>query len=295
MNILNKQFSISALIIIAIFTSAACSLDIAGGAGAKADLKPAENQSNATKTDEKSVETKAVTQQTKQENTLTVFDGREFDREPKTGTAGDKQLVNKEYQSKKDIINQKPGLECFETDAPVPDIVDAAEGSFTKPNAKQKVLLYELCRNGRAFGVGGIIVVENGQSVAHYVYGENGLFAGLLPLADANKNGLSEIVFIAQGSGQGYFNTAIDIFEFKAGDLEFIGSTETYSSNSGAVENDAKALSTAYKISIQPANNPIFYRETYQQKGSAKTWTLTKKAEKFSLNTGEPIKYYKIN
>lgn len=294
MNKLNKRLTILAVIICTAVT--ACNSDIVGGGnsgGAKSDVPAVTNRNSAAKADNKATEEKTEPQ-TKQENTIEVYDGRKFESEPKAGTDAEKQLAEKEFKLHENDILQKVGFKCEEGDEGV-SITETAEGSFTKPNSSQKVLLYERCRAGRAFGVGGILIVENGKAVAHYAYGENGLFAGISSLPDVNKNGLSELVFLSVGTGQGYSNSAIDVFEFKAGDLDFLGRTETYSSNSGAVTDRTKAKTEASKISVEPAANPAFFRETYEQKGSSQKWSQVKKAEKFSLNKGEPIKYHKIS
>lgn len=288
-----KKLSILIVVlIIACLTTAACSSEIAGE-GAKSDVLPVTNQTGATRADNKPTEEKNEPQ-TKQENLVEVYDGRKLESKPKAGTEAEKQLAEKEYKLHETAILQKVGFNCEEGDEDV-SITETAAGSFTRPNSSQKVLLYERCRAGRAYGVGGILIVENGKSVAHYAYGENGLFAGLSSLPDVNKNGLSEIVLLSIGAGQGYANSAIDVFEFKTDDLDFLGRTETYSSNSGAVTDTTKVKTEAVKVSAQPAANPVFFRETYEQKGSSQKWSPVKKAEKFSLNKGEPIKYHKIS
>lgn len=250
-----------------------------GKTESNADQKPAEDKAQA---------------EIPQTEMVNVFDGR---NEPKENeeTPAEKLLINKEFKLKKSVIMQKINLQCDEGTEEGVSIVGSAEGSFTKPESRQKVFLYEHCRSGRAFGIGGIMVIENGKVVAHYSYGENGLDSGIFALPDVNKNGLSEIVLIAYGSGQGYTNAVINLFEFKAGNFDFLGGTQVYDDNSGAVENELKAETTAYRISVQPSGNPAFFRDKYQKKGAAKNWSLIKKSEKFALDKDDPGVYIKIS
>ena len=231
---------------------------------------------------------------TPKEEIVNIIDGRE-ERLEKEGTEAEKQLVNKEFKLKEAEILKKSQFQCDEGTEEGIEIIGTAEGSFTKPNSSQKVFLYERCRAGRAFGIGGILVVEDGKAVSHYTYGENGLDSGIFSLPDVNKNGLSEMVIIAAGSGQGYMNVAIYLFELKDGNMKFMGNTPIYDDNSGAMENESKIETNAYKISVQTADNPVFLREHYQKKGNAAKWSLIKKSAKFSLEKGDAGKYLKIS
>lgn len=233
---------------------------------------------------------------TQQTGLVEVYDGRNADTgSPKAPSAADTKLVTDEFKRSEAVIKQKLGDKyCFEpADAEV-NVYNSVEGAFTKPNSKQKAFLYAVCELGRGFGVGGILIVENDTVAAHYV-GQISWGSVLSTLPDINKNEVSEIVISGGGSGQGYTSNSIELLDFKAGNLNVLGETETYSDNSGAVENDSKARTTAYKISVQPANNPVFFRETYDKKGNAKNFSLTKKSEKFSLSKGEGAGYVKIS
>lgn len=286
---MRRNTKLSAILLIICGVLSACgSVNVGGG--------QAENKSTET-VQKPPVENKSNTQQTAtdtKDEALTVIDGRE-DREEKTATEAEKQLVNKEFKLKEAAIMKSSQFECDEGTEEGVEIIGTAEGSFTKPNSSQKVFLYERCRAGRAFGIGGILVVEDGKSVAHYTYGENGLDSGIFSLPDVNKDGLSEVVLVGVGSGQGYLNAAISLFEFKNGNFNYLGNAAVFDDNSGAVEDESKIITTAYKISVQSASSPIFFRETYEKKGKAEKWSLMKKSEKFSLDKSEPGKYVKIN
>jgi hypothetical protein len=231
---------------------------------------------------------------TQQQELVNVIDGRK-DWEEKDGTKEETDFVNKEYKRNEAAILKSTELECDEGTEDGVSIVGTAEGSFTKSNSSQKIYLYERCRSGRSFGIGGILVAENGKAVTHYSYGENGLDSGIFSLPDINKNGLSEIGIVAGGTGQGYTNTAVYLFEFKDGKMNFLGSAATFDDNSGAMEDDSKVETNAYKISVQSGEKPVFFREHYQKKGSAEKWSLVKKSEKFSLEKGDVGKYNKIS
>jgi hypothetical protein len=252
-----------------------------------------EKQSENVVNENKRVENKATTA-TPRNDLIEIFDGRIEERKEKTATSSEKQFVEAEFKRNETAIMQKSKFECDEGTEEGVEIIGVAEGAFTAPKSAQKAFLYERCRAGRAFGIGGIMIVEGEKVAAHYTYGENGLESGILSLPDVNKNGLSEIVLVGSGTGQGYTSGGIDLLEFKAGDINFLGNAETYSDNSGAVEGD-KVETVAQKISVQPAAEPEFFREIYEKRGSAKAFSLNKKLEKFVLSKREPAKFVKIS
>ena len=261
---------------------------------ASAGTEKIDNPARNTRTSENKSSENQTSPETKQPVRIEVYDGRVAEEKEPQPTAAEEKLLGGEFARDEASILQKVKTSC-DDDAPENiSIVGNAEGSFTKPDAAQKAFLYERCRSGRSFGIGGIMIVEDEKVVAHYVYGENGLYLSISSLPDINQNGLSEIIFEGGGTGQGYTVGAIDIFEFKAGNLAFLGDAETYSDNGGAVENEQKALATAYKISVEPSANPIFWRETYEKKGTAENWSLDKRAEKFTLNKADAPTFIKI-
>lgn len=226
-----------------------------------------------------------------QTNKLTlIYDGRDAIKEAvSSATEAEKKLIEKEVLKKEAVIKGKTELECDENEF---DVLGAASGSFTKATASQKVFLYELCRSARTFGIGGIVVVEDGKIVAHYTYGENGLYADIAFVSDINQNGLSEILLIAVGMGQGYTLGAVEIIEITSGGIESFGIADVYSDDYGNVS--AKTSATAYKVSAQTGKTPVYFRETYSQKNEEAKWTLVKKSQKFSLRKDYTPKYNKI-
>lgn len=230
----------------------------------------------------------------KKQVAVTVYDGRD-DKEGTQATTAEKKLVGDEYNARKTVIAGKVKVDCDEETTDGIEIDGVADGAFTKAGAAEKVYLYEVCRSGRSFGIGGLMFVDNGKVIAHYVYGDGGLYSGIASLPDIDKNGLSEIVLEGGGTGQGYTEGAIDIFQNGGGGLVFIGRTDTYSDDSGAVTDDSKSLSTAYKISVTPAAKPIFSRDTYEKKGTTKIWSLIKNNEKLGLKKSDAPKFTKIS
>lgn len=259
-------------------------------------------QSNSAANDKKQPENKAPENKNVSENqppdAVKIYDGRETDIEQAEPTAVDQELMTREFAAKKSVIKQKFGERyCDESEPENVSVLSVAEGSFTKLNSKQSAFLYEVCSMGSShFGVGGVVIFEDGKAVSHYVYGEEGVFnGGLFALPDINKNGLSELMMTEGQTHQGYSSESIEIVEFKDGNLTNIGGTQVSNDNSGASEDEAKAESEAYKITVQPSADPIFYRETYGRKGNANDWSLTKQSEKFALEKDRFGKNYKIN
>ena len=223
---------------------------------------------------------------------IPVFDGRD-DSESVPPAVGEYDLIKKEVRKNESIIRETTGITCEEDDFSSLDISGMTNGSFTKPNAQQKAYLYELCRSGRAFGIGGIVVVENSRIVAHYVYGENGLDSDIAALPDINQNGFSEIMLIGGGTGQGYTQNAVEIIELTPGGVNAFGIADTYEDNFGT--EDAKKSATAYKISVLSGKTPVFFREAYTRKSESGKWLLKGKSQKFALRRDYEPKFHKIS
>lgn len=217
-----------------------------------------------------------------------IYDGRTEARTSRA-TRPEEQLIEREVRKKESVIKQKSSLDC---DDDTFSVSGAADGSFTKPKSAQRAVLYELCRSGRSFGIGGIVIIENGKIIAHYTYGDNGLDSNLAALPDINENGLSEIVLIGGGNGQGYTAGTVEIIEMTPRGVQFFGTAETYSDDYGTGK--PKTSGTAYKVSVQKGKTPTYFRETYAQKSAQGKWTLAKKSHKFSLTKDYNPKYNKI-
>lgn len=224
-----------------------------------------------------------------QTNNLTaVYDGRTGLKLARI-SAENQKLIETEVRKKEKFLKEKINVVCDEEEF---SVFDAAAGAFTRAGSSQKAFMYELCRSGRSFGIGGIVIVEDGKIVSHYAYGENGLYIGLIAVPDINQNGIQEILLIGSGSGQGYTSSAIETYEILNGKLNFLGRASVYDDNYGTGKRVLEA--TAYKIFAQKATAPIFTREAYIQKGENAKWVLTRKAQRFSLSKTDPPKIYKV-
>ena len=222
-----------------------------------------------------------------------VFDGRDAAASVPP-TPAETALISREVRKNEAAIREATEIVCEEDDFSDFGISGMASGAFTKPGARQKVYLYELCRSGRSFGIGGIVVVENSQTVvAHYVYGENGLDSDINALPDINQNGFSEIMLVGGGTGQGYSEGAVEIIELTPGGVKTFGIADTYEDNFGT--DSAKKSATAYRISVLPGKSPSFFRETYARKSYAGKWLLTGNARKFALRLDYEPKWHKIS
>jgi hypothetical protein len=162
----------------------------------------------------------------------------------------------------------------------------AAAGAFTKAGARQKAFLYEFCQTENAFANNGIVVLEDGRVVAHFVY-EGAQTAGLDALPDINGNGRDELLITNYGGmHQGISATGIDVLEFSNGAMAIseIGATQIDYDASGASE-DGKGAVYSYKISVARGAQPVFYREKFVPRG--KIWrkvAAAQKAEMFRLD-----------
>jgi hypothetical protein len=223
---------------------------------------------------------------------VVVADGRDeaVSKEP---AAEDTAFAEREFAANEAKILDSSSMDCDDGSKGM-SVLAAVSGSFTKAGVEQKALLYEYCRAGRSFGIGGVIIAEGNTAVAHYAFGENGLFYDMSSIKNLRGKGIDAIVLSAAGSGQGYSSNDVSIFEFTGGKLDFLGSADTYESNSGAAEKDADILTTAYRVSVQTGSDLTFYRDTFEQKGGAKDWKETSKGKKFELNKETPGKFVKI-
>ncbi|HEY8561205.1 MAG TPA: hypothetical protein VIL74_12590 [Pyrinomonadaceae bacterium] len=221
-----------------------------------------------------------------------LIDGRDASA-PAPLTVEETRFIVKEVRRQEPVIRQISGLDCEEDETSSLSVGSVIKGSFTKPNAEQKAYLYELCRSGRAFGIGGIVVVEDGRVAAHYVYGENGLDSDIAALPDINRNGFSEIMMVGGGNGQGYTQGAVEIIEFTPGGVHTFGIADTYEDNFGT--EGGKKSARAFKVSVLPGKSPVFFREGYVRNGEQGKWTQTVKSEKFRLRLDYEPKWHKIS
>lgn len=222
---------------------------------------------------------------------VTIADGR--DESSPTKSQNDDEFVAKVVKAKEAAILKSSSMKC---DGPAKaETLGVTNGAFTTSGTPQKAYLYELCRAGRSFGIGGIIIADGDNVSAHYTFGENGLYSSIGSVPDMNKNGVAEIILAGSGTGQGYTESSVSLMEFGSGTITFLGSASTFSDNSGAAAEDTQIKATAYRITAEPSQAPDFFRTTYERAGAATAWTETKKGEKFTLDKAESAKFVKID
>jgi len=194
------------------------------------------------------------------QNAKPIFDGRLTLTPTKLSSSEEKLMKDKVVPAaRKSWHERERDQECGTGFASTP--TDIAAGSFTKPKADQKAILYQYCEVGHDMTLNGIAVIENGQVVAHVVYEGGGDHAiGALP--DINGNGLSEILLAAGGTNQGITWGSISIIELGGTEVTQFGRTETLSDECGRAD-DKNAKTKAYRISVKAGPSPAFYREVY--------------------------------
>ena len=149
-----------------------------------------------------------------------------------------------------------------------------ANGAFTKSGAAQTVVFYQFCQTGNGLGNNGLVLIENGKVLGSYVF-EGGWANDIKAAPDLNQNGLDEfLVYYSGGMHQGQGGTGADVMEFSGADIKGLGWFQA--------ESFTEEDSTAYKISVKPAKNPLFYREKYVSTGDDK-WRKSGKIAAFKL------------
>lgn len=163
-------------------------------------------------------------------------------------------------------------------------ITGKAKGSFTKQNAAQTAFIYEFCQTGNGFANDGIVIVEAGKIVAHYLY-EGAWTLDLTSLPDINNNGIDElVVHNSGGMHQGIFGTGLDILEISPKGIKEIGATQTSYNDCGAGLSK-NCRDDSYKITADKDEIPIFYSQKFVQ--VRKKWKplgKTVKAKMFKLD-----------
>jgi hypothetical protein len=167
-------------------------------------------------------------------------------------------------------------------------ILDGAEGSFTRPNAKQKGILYEYCESGHNFAEDGIVVFEGDRVVAHIVY-EGGWGGGLQSVPDIDGSGQSRILIVGGGTNMGENGQTASMIELSEKGVKNFGSTETYHDDCGVSETvDPEPKEAAYKIFARKGTAPVFYRETFTGEcAQMEKWAKSGALEQITLDDAE--------
>lgn len=144
-------------------------------------------------------------------------------------------------------------------------VIGVAEGSFTKPHASQKAILYQYCVTAHNFALDGIAVLEKGDIAGHIVYAgswESGIVA--LPAFDGGAR--SEILVATGGINCGELWGMISLLEVSANGVRKFGRAETYHDYCGALPETAERGATTYRWYVRTGAAPLFYREAFKRK-----------------------------
>ncbi len=123
---------------------------------------------------------------------------------------------------------------------------------------------------GAWFARNGIVIVEDQQILAHFVYdGTSGDYA-ILAVPDVDGDGLSEILVVSGSTGQGQTTSVGDLLGWSAKGIKKLGLLDTYEDDCGTGQ-----TKTAFRILAQPGPKPSFFRQEYQGTCERKGWRKT--------------------
>jgi hypothetical protein len=178
-----------------------------------------------------------------------------------------------------------------------------APGSFTRPRATQKAILYSYCQTGHNFAYNGIVVFEADRVVAHIAY-EGGWSGGIVALPDIDGNGQSEILIITGGTSMGAGWQVISVIALSEKGVRNFGHTETYSGDCDSQSASSKGTETTYRLFVREGPKPVFYRETFigdcgkptqwRQLGNRERITLRDTAQSPNTSWSMNVKYVRL-
>lgn len=272
-----KRFSVLTIALICGLAMSACAASektdenkAAGGTAANENKSAVENKTAKNESSENA-----------QKKSIEVFDGRGGAVKNTKPSEAEIALVEKDVRvkSQEDFLKKQLGGLAENVDwSKEFSVSDVAEGAFTKPNSKQKAVLY------RYSYTNGVVIVEDGNIVAHFSGGpgDYAFYTAIKSLPDVNQNGLSEIILFRNVEDNE--DVIPYLFESKDGAIKFLGEGKYFSSSYAAGDDtdSEKAKQTAYRVTVEPSKNPTFLQETFERTASKGSWKLTKKAEKFS-------------
>lgn len=147
------------------------------------------------------------------------------------------------------------------------NLIGSVDGAFTRPDAKQRVIVYELCQTGNGFANNGIGVFENGRVVAHFVE-EGGWHLEVRKAPDLNRNGRAELILeTGGGMHQGYTGSSVTVLEIGETEVADLG---TYLAYTNECENYApgKYCDRSYKLTASAGPQPSFFAQKFVNRGT---------------------------
>jgi hypothetical protein len=137
---------------------------------------------------------------------------------------------------------------------------DGAEGSFTRPGARQRAYLYSYCFVSRVMGgVGGIAVIEDGRVVAHVPFESTSY--GLDAVPDLNGDGRSEMMIHDgdYGQGIGVYVGSFATLEPGGRTLRWLGTYHVGTEDCGTVRDRVRHRGVA--LFVRPGSRPRFFQQ----------------------------------
>ncbi len=178
-------------------------------------------------------------------------------------TASDKRIVDRQLVPKA----RTRWAEIGQCDGSGVNVIGAADGSFTRAGAKQRVIVYELCQIGNGFANNGLAVVENGRVVAHFTE-SGGWDLQVSRVPDLNRNGRNEIAIeIGGGMHQGYEGGSITVLEVSEKAVKDFGSFLAYSNYCEELA-PGKYCDRNYKLTAVAGARPSFFAQKFTNRGS---------------------------
>ncbi len=267
---------LSTAFIFGLAASSACSAAESGNDNAQPSAETAKAAQNAAARPDPAPTAEAQTK------TIELFDGRKGALGHAKLTEVDLALVEADVRkrSKEPFLTERLGTLGQNVDWKREfKILDVAEGSFTKPGAAgQRAVLY------RYSYTNGVVILSDGDIVAHYSGGpgDYAFYTAIRSLPDVNKNGLSELIMFRNVEDND--DIIPYLFEANGDKIKFLGEAGYFASSyiAGDDTDSEKAEQVAYRVSVEPSKDPIFFRDIFERTGSKGEWKLKKKAEKFS-------------
>lgn len=147
------------------------------------------------------------------------------------------------------------------------NIIGAVDGSFTRPGAKQRAIVYELCQIGNGFANNGLAIIENGRVIAHFTEA-GGWNLEVSRVPDVNRNGRDELA-IETGGGmhQGYTGSSVTVLEISETTVTELGIFLAYSNSCENYAPD-KYCDRSYKLTVKPGAKPVFYAQKFTNRGT---------------------------
>lgn len=160
-------------------------------------------------------------------------------------------------------------------------------GSFTKPHASQKAILYTYCVTGHNFANNGVVVFEADHVAAHIAY-KGGWGQDMQAVPDIDGNGESKILIVTGGTAQNTSWQVISVIGLTEKGVQNFGHAETYTGDCeggfGFPPHNHKGQEATYKLFARKGPTPVFYREPFSGDcGEPTKWHKSGRREQISL------------